>query len=438
MKIDAGEFEAGSEIAKKYKELAHGLFHNPNGLVEEVAYQAQNLHKLRKAGSRWRSWLEKLLPYTFKFRAENMTDVENVLAALNAKDIMHVKTMIFKAREDFPDVDITMKTGTDWKECRAVFDTVKDAHVAAHSLLPASCYDGKRRYRNEDAVEYVEAIKIQAAVRGMLARKTFDYVLLENNMLPPLKMLDLLSRNKGGFIQDSDAGIEFDGPVGNIVAGVLVGKKDSSIFDPYMPEFYQAIRKHNLLVPNFYEKEHFDEMADWTDSKFQRFKDYVVKAVCFEDFVRTGVEECLDGFIMDDSDSDDGNWDARDNATTKIQATVRGFLTRRHLEHQVSAANLIQTAVRNRKLKRILNTYKKICSLTTSQLQELDARTGLPLVQLRGMSMLQGIYEMSIVKKVAVMHKVKYGPVHAADDKDSDSDDDGFLTAAESEGSDIE
>jgi hypothetical protein len=179
-------------------------------------------------------------------------------------------------------------------------------------------------------------------------------------------------------------------------------------------------------------------MADWTDSKFQRFKDYVVKAVCCDDWVRTGVEECLEGFMEYDSDSDDGNWDARDNATTKIQATVRGFLTRRHLEHQVSAANLIQTAVRNRKLKRILNTYKKICSLTTSQLQELDARTGLPLVQLRGMSMLQGIYEMSIVKKVAVMHKVKYGPVHAADDKDSDSDDDGFLTAAESEGSDIE
>ena len=134
----------------------------------------------------------------------------------------------------------------------------------------------------------------------------------------------------------------------------------------------------------------------------------------------------------------DANYGYVIDATTKIQATVRGFLTRRHLEHQVSAANLIQTAVRNRKLKRILNTYKKIYSLTTSQLQELEARTGLPLVQLRGMSLLQGIYEMSIVKKVAVMHKVKYGPVHAADDKDSDSDDDGFLTAAESEGSDIE
>ena len=106
--------------------------------------------------------------------------------------------------------------------------------------------------------------------------------------------------------------------------------------------------------------------------------------------------------------------------------------------YAIGAATKIQAAVRNRKLKRILNTYKKIYSLTTSQLQELEARTGLPLVQLRGMSLLQGIYEMSIVKKVAVMHKVKYGPVHAADDKDSDSDDDGFLTAAESEGSDIE
>jgi hypothetical protein len=60
--------------------------------------------------------------------------------------------------------------------------------------------------------------------------------------------------------------------------------------------------------------------------------------------------------------------------------------------YAIGAATKIQAAVRNRKLKRILNTYKKIYrySLSATKLQDLETHTGLPLVQLRGMSLLQG------------------------------------------------
>jgi hypothetical protein len=73
---------------------------------------------------------------------------------------------------------ITMKADTDWKKCRAVFDTVGDAHVAAQSLLPAFCYDGNRRcFDDDEGAEFVElaaTTKIQAAFRGFLSRRIYE------------------------------------------------------------------------------------------------------------------------------------------------------------------------------------------------------------------------------------------------------------------------
>jgi hypothetical protein len=91
---------------------------------------------------------------------------------------------------------------------------------------------------NEMQKNAAAAIKVQAAVRGYLSRREAAANLIRNaakryllrksiekvNQLTPLEMLTVLSSNNGGHIMDSDTGIDFDGPVGNIVAGVLVGQ----------------------------------------------------------------------------------------------------------------------------------------------------------------------------------------------------------------------
>eukprot|EP01046_Picozoa_sp_COSAG06_P031668 COSAG06_NODE_3102_length_5858_cov_6.861087_1_plen_261_part_00 len=110
------------------------------------------------------------------FRAECSVDIPKVFTALKANGITFTvlrREVLYGSGEK-----VTMKADTDWKKCRAVFDTVGDAHVAAQSLLPAFCYDGNRRLFDDDedeGAEFVElaaATMIQAACRGFLARNS--------------------------------------------------------------------------------------------------------------------------------------------------------------------------------------------------------------------------------------------------------------------------
>ena len=51
-----------------------------------------------------------------------------------------------------------------------------------------------------------------------------------------------------------------------------------------------------FLVPQVYRKSHFDRCQDWSDAKWDFFKQYVSDCVCAEDFVRRGIAEMMETY----------------------------------------------------------------------------------------------------------------------------------------------
>lgn len=50
------------------------------------------------------------------------------------------------------------------------------------------------------------------------------------------------------------------------------------------------------ILPNYYVKEHFDEMEDWSDEKFEQFKEFMSRQVCNHDPFREIVSEYIEQF----------------------------------------------------------------------------------------------------------------------------------------------
>ena len=53
---------------------------------------------------------------------------------------------------------------------------------------------------------------------------------------------------------------------------------------------------NKYLVPNFYERCHFDACEGWSDDKWEAFKKYVIKGICATDWVKEGLEEMREEF----------------------------------------------------------------------------------------------------------------------------------------------
>jgi hypothetical protein len=49
-----------------------------------------------------------------------------------------------------------------------------------------------------------------------------------------------------------------------------------------------------FIVPNFYTKEHFYEMTEWSDEKVERFKKYMTDQMCADD---SGIKDIVRGYI---------------------------------------------------------------------------------------------------------------------------------------------
>lgn len=50
------------------------------------------------------------------------------------------------------------------------------------------------------------------------------------------------------------------------------------------------------IVPNFYKPEHFEKMEDWNQEKIEKFKNYMIKQICYHDAIREIVEEYIQHF----------------------------------------------------------------------------------------------------------------------------------------------
>ena len=61
-------------------------------------------------------------------------------------------------------------------------------------------------------------------------------------------------------------------------------------------QFNKAAERADVLVPNFYLREHIGQCEDWSDEKWDAFKAYVDTNVCQNDWVRDGVSECIEYF----------------------------------------------------------------------------------------------------------------------------------------------
>ena len=58
----------------------------------------------------------------------------------------------------------------------------------------------------------------------------------------------------------------------------------------------QNLFLESYFVPNFYIKEHFEEMKDWSDEKFDKFKEFMVMEVCCYDPFKELVGKYIDTF----------------------------------------------------------------------------------------------------------------------------------------------
>ena len=72
--------------------------------------------------------------------------------------------------------------------------------------------------------------------------------------------------------------------------------------EPDHNENILAAIRAGWIIPNYFEQEHFDEMEDWDQDRLNQFQSYLERVVCGgDDFVRQGIQEALENFIVQDT-----------------------------------------------------------------------------------------------------------------------------------------
>jgi hypothetical protein len=90
--------------------------------------------------------------------------------------------------------------------------------------------------------------------------------------------------------------------------GLSGGGQEQAVAPPW-GEFARAARRGTpaedprFIVPQFFSREHFPEMAGWSDDTFEDFREYLTSVITGgDDFVREGVQEVLDNFIREEQE----------------------------------------------------------------------------------------------------------------------------------------
>lgn len=56
----------------------------------------------------------------------------------------------------------------------------------------------------------------------------------------------------------------------------------------------QFLKEH--IVPNYYTKEHFEQMEGWSDEKVEEFKEFIAKEVCMHDYFKEIIKNYIEHF----------------------------------------------------------------------------------------------------------------------------------------------
>jgi hypothetical protein len=91
-----------------------------------------------------------------------------------------------------------------------------------------------------------------------------------------------------GIIESNKIEMKFDSILD------CINKQQTSIKTKMSDTTSQFLKEY--LVPNFYTKEDFDEMEDWSDERFEKFKQFMSKLLCAHDPFREIVIEYMEEF----------------------------------------------------------------------------------------------------------------------------------------------